>query len=280
MVKGVYKVNKKVLAIFFFLIAAGLFANYYILNYYIQPGDTLYLISKEFNVSPSVILDWNDIDPYHLKVGQSIKIPQPNGIIYEVKQGDTLYDISLRFFTTVDAIKKANNLLSNFIYVGQKLFIPIDYVGVAFNVYDKSFIWPVYGKISSTYGWRVHPIYHRKSFHTGIDIAAPEGTPIFSATNGVVTHAGEYGGYGLAVIVKYGNYEIVYGHMSKVSVYKGQTIKKGELLGRVGSTGISTGPHLHFEVRINGKHTNPVAFLPSYGRMYVLKDQGLYLGGE
>lgn len=271
---------KKIVLLFFLQIAVVFFGSYYVLNYYIQPGDTLYLLSKEFNVSPSIILDWNDVDPYNLKVGQVIKIPQPSGIIYEVQQGDTLYGISLHFFTTVDAIKEANNLKNDFIYVGQKIFVPIDYVGIAFNVYDSSFIWPVYGRISSTYGWRVHPIYNRRSFHTGVDIAAPKGTPIFSATSGIVKYAGEYGGYGLAVIVDYGKYEIVYGHMSKVCVYKGQSVKKGELLGRVGSTGVSTGPHLHFEVRINGRHTNPMAYLPSYGRMYVLKDEGIYLGGE
>ncbi|ANQ53306.1 peptidoglycan-binding protein [Thermosipho affectus] len=262
------------------LVSVFVFPSYFILSYYVQPGDTIYKLSQVFGVSPSVILDWNDIDPYNLKVGEVLKIPQPSGIIYEVQQGDSLYSIALRFFTTVDDIKVSNDLKSTYIYVGQKLFVPLDYVGKAFNVYDKDFIWPVFGKISSTYGWRMHPIYHRKSFHTGVDISAPMGTPIFSATNGVVKFAGEYGGYGLAVIVDYGSYDIVYGHMSKICVYKGQSLRRGELIGRVGSTGVSTGPHLHFEVRRNGRHTNPMAFLPSYGRMYVLKDEGLYLGGE
>ncbi|ABR30065.1 peptidoglycan-binding protein [Thermosipho melanesiensis] len=267
-------------SIFFLLFSALSFSSYFVLNYYVQPGDTVYELSKKFRVSPSIILDWNEVDPYGLKIGEVIKIPQPPGIMYEVQQGDSLYSIALRFFTTVDRIKDANELKSNYIYVGQKLFIPLDYVGMAFNIYDKSFMWPVFGKISSTYGWRIHPIYKKRSFHSGVDISAPMGTPIFSATDGVVKFAGEYGGYGLAVIVDYGKYDIVYGHMSKICVYKGQKISKGELIGRVGSTGISTGPHLHFEVRINGKHTNPMAYLPSYGRMYVLKDEGLYLGGE
>ncbi|MDK2885488.1 MAG: hypothetical protein PWP54_46 [Thermosipho sp. (in: thermotogales)] len=271
---------KKFIFIIILLVNIVIFGNYYIVNYYVQSGDTIYTLSKKFSVSPSIILDWNDIDPYSLKIGQVIKIPQPEGILYEVKQGDTLYDISLRFFTTIDAIKSANNLKNNYIYVGQKLFVPTSKIGLAFNVYDKDFIWPVFGRLTSTYGMREHPIYHKVSFHTGIDLAAPEGTPIFSATKGVVELAGPYGGYGLAVIVRYGKYEIVYGHLSKVCVYKGQTISEGELIGRVGSTGVSTGPHLHFEVRINGNHTNPIVFLPSYNRMYVLKSDNIYVGGE
>ncbi|QTA37305.1 M23 family metallopeptidase [Thermosipho ferrireducens] len=256
------------------------FGNYFVINYYVKPGDTLYLISQRFSVSPSIILDWNDVDPYKLKIGQLLKIPQPPGILYEVKQGDTLYDISKRFFTTVSYIKKVNNLKSDFIYVGQKLFVALDGIGLAFNVNGNMFMWPIYGVISSNYGWRVHPIYKRKSFHTGVDISAPEGTPIFSGTDGVVKLAGEYGGYGLAVVVSYGKYDIVYGHMSKVSVYKGQKVSKGELLGRVGSTGISTGPHVHFEVRIKGKHTNPFVYLPPSNRIYVLREGTVNLGGE
>lgn len=271
---------KKVFFILFIIMNVIYFGNFYVINYYIQPGDTLYTLSKKFSVSPSTILDWNDIDPFNLKVGKALKIPQPEGILYEVKQGDTLYDISLKFFTTIEVIKSANNMNNNYIYVGQKLFVPTNKIGLAFNVYDEDLIWPVFGRLTSTYGWREHPIYHKTSFHTGVDLAAPEGTPIFSATEGVVKLAGQYGGYGLAVIVSYGKYDIVYGHMSKICVYKGQTLSKGELIGRVGSTGVSTGPHLHFEVRINGNHTDPMVFLPSYNRMYVLKSDNIYIGGE
>ncbi|SHH31094.1 peptidoglycan DD-metalloendopeptidase family protein [Thermosipho atlanticus] len=271
---------KKYLFVIVVFVNCIVLGNFFIINYYLQPGDTIYTLSKKFSVSPSILIDWNNVDPYNLKIGQVIKIPQPEGIIYEVKQGDTLYDISLRFFTTIDAIKRANDLKNDYIFVGQKLFVPVKDIGLAFNVYDKNFIWPVFGRITSTYGWREHPIFHKRSFHTGVDIAAPEGTPIFSASDGVVEFAGEYGGYGLAVIVDYGKYKIIYGHMSRVSVYKGQTISKGELIGRVGSTGLSTGPHLHFEVRIGNKHTNPMVFLPSYNRMYVLKSDNVYLGGE
>ncbi|MBO8161289.1 MAG: M23 family metallopeptidase [Thermosipho sp. (in: Bacteria)] len=270
----------KIILLLVLLLGYIVFGNYYLINYYIQPGDTIYTLARKFSVSPTTIIDWNDVNPYNLKIGQLIQIPQPEGILYEVKQGDTLYDISLRFFTTVDAIKEANDLTTSYLYVGQKIFVPRKIIGLAFNVYDKDFIWPVFGSITSTYGWRQHPIYHKTTFHTGVDIAAPEGSPIFSATKGVVRLAGEYGGYGLAVIVDYGKYEIVYGHMSKVCVYKGQTVSKGELLGRVGSTGVSTGPHLHFEVRINGNHTNPMVYLPSYSRMYVLKSDNIYVGGE
>jgi len=254
------------------------FSSYFLIHYKVQKNDTLYSISLNFGISPSLLLDWNPgLDPHSLRVGQEIVIPQPPGYLYTVKKGDTLDTIAKRFFTTATFIKEANQLKSYTIYAGQKLFIPESIIGKAFND-EKFFIWPVYGVISSGFGWRIHPITGKYSFHSGVDIAAPEGTPIFAAESGVVEFAGENGGYGLMIKIKSASYEHIYGHLSQIDVYEGQYVKKGQIIGRVGNTGLSTGPHLHFEVRVNEKAVNPINYLPN--QIWVLKKELIGTGGE
>ncbi|MCD6551451.1 peptidoglycan DD-metalloendopeptidase family protein [Thermotoga sp.] len=253
-------------------------SSYFLVHYKVQKNDTLYSISLNFSVSPSLILDWNPgLTLTSLRVGQEIVIPQPPGYLYTVKKGDTLVIIAKRFFTVASLIRRANNLNSDVIYVGQKLFIPESIIGRAFNN-EKFFIWPVYGTISSGFGWRIHPITGKYSFHSGVDIAAPEGTPIFAAESGIVEFAGKNGGYGLMVKIKSSSYEHVYAHLSRIDVYEGQYVKRGQLIGRVGSTGLSTGPHLHFEIRVNQKAVNPMNYLPS--RIWVLRKELIGAGGE
>lgn len=123
--------------------------------------------------------------------------------------------------------------------------------------------WPLpgYYEISSPFGWRTHPLTGQKKLHTGTDIPAPTGTPIHAAGDGVVIYAGWYGAYGNAVIIDHGKgYSTLYGHQSKIAVSTGQQVKAGQVIGNVGSTGWSTGPHLHFEVRIAGNPTDPLQY--------------------
>lgn len=128
------------------------------------------------------------------------------------------------------------------------------------------FIMPVTGRISSPFGWRTHPIFKSRTFHSGIDIAAPHGTPIKAANAGKVIYSGWYGGYGRVVILDHGSCTgqpttTLYAHMSRQKVTVGTNVTRGQVIGLVGSTGYSTGPHLHFEVRINGKPNNPKNYL-------------------
>ena len=117
---------------------------------------------------------------------------------------------------------------------------------------------PVNGKITSGYGYRMHPILRRRRLHTGLDISGKMGAPVRSASAGEVLFASWRGGYGRCIILLHGNnYSTLYGHLSSISVRKGQKVKVGEVIGKVGSTGLSTGPHLHFEVRRNGVPINP-----------------------
>ncbi|ABZ83305.1 peptidase m23, putative [Heliomicrobium modesticaldum Ice1] len=116
--------------------------------------------------------------------------------------------------------------------------------------------------VSSPYGNRIHPVLKKARFHTGVDFPAPTGTPIHAAQTGVVAMAGYYGAYGNTVIIDHGGgTATLYGHMSVINVSDGQTVQKGDIIGQVGSTGWSTGPHLHFEVRVNGNHTNPMPYI-------------------
>ncbi|MBR4874513.1 MAG: peptidoglycan DD-metalloendopeptidase family protein [Clostridia bacterium] len=126
------------------------------------------------------------------------------------------------------------------------------------------FCWPApsYTRISSPYGYRIHPIFNTKKFHSGVDLAAPGGTNILAATDGTVKMAGWNGGYGNCVVVDHGGgVSTLYGHASKLLVSKGEKVTRGQVIAKVGTTGNSTGNHLHFEVLINGKTTDPMAYI-------------------
>jgi len=125
------------------------------------------------------------------------------------------------------------------------------------------FQWPVVGRVSSPYGYRIHPVYGTRKLHTGTDVAAPHGTPIAATSGGSVIFAGGRGGYGNTVIIDHGGgVTSLYAHMTTFRVSVGQAVERGAIIGQVGSTGTATGPHLHFEIRLSGNHTNPQAFLP------------------
>ena len=124
--------------------------------------------------------------------------------------------------------------------------------------------WPVpgYSRISSYYGYRIHPIFQTKKLHTGIDIPAPTGTSIKAASNGTVIYSGWLGGYGKAVMVDHGGGIVtLYAHNSSITVSVGQEVSRGSTIAKAGSTGYSTGPHLHFEVRRNGAYEDPITWL-------------------
>lgn len=122
--------------------------------------------------------------------------------------------------------------------------------------------WPVSGDITSPYGYRVHPIWGTTIYHSGIDIGVDEGTPVHAADSGVIVWSGWMGGYGYAVVIDHGNgLSTLYGHNSELAVDEGQSVSKGQVVAYAGSTGNSTGPHVHFEVRENGDPVDPMGYL-------------------
>ncbi|WP_281426016.1 M23/M56 family metallopeptidase [Crassaminicella profunda] len=132
------------------------------------------------------------------------------------------------------------------------------------NLQEKEMLWPLpdYKKITSTFGKKVHPKFNKVKMHTGIDIAAPQGKVIVAATDGTVIKAGDLGGYGNAIIIDHGNgLATMYGHCSELLVKEDTKVKKGDEIAKVGSTGFSTGPHLHFEVRKEGEPVDPLEYV-------------------
>ena len=166
-------------------------------------------------------------------------------------------------------------LIIALIFISKEFFFKTLYASLIYPVYvfvfeilittmgDK-FIMPIAAKFrwSSPYGARIDPIAGVKSFHTGTDMACPTGTPILASMSGKVIATGENRVYGLYVIIDHGNgYQTLYAHMSKIIATKGKWVSQGTRIGLVGSTGYSTGPHLHFTVYKNGKMINPMSVL-------------------
>ena len=124
---------------------------------------------------------------------------------------------------------------------------------------SKDMLWPTDGQVTSGFGWRHHPIFDTRRLHAGIDIPAPTGQSIYAAADGTVIKAGAYGGYGNAIVIDHGEgMTTVYAHQSRMGAAVGDEILAGDLIGYVGSTGFSTGPHLHFEIRLGGRPVDPL----------------------
>ena len=127
---------------------------------------------------------------------------------------------------------------------------------------DPDVIWPSRGAVTSPYGNRVHPITGGQRFHAGIDIDGDTGDPIWAAQSGTVIYSGWMSGYGETIMIDHNGYVTLYGHMSQRQISKGSAVSQGQQIGLMGSTGNSTGSHLHFEIRIDGSTVNPMAYLP------------------
>lgn len=126
-----------------------------------------------------------------------------------------------------------------------------------------SYMWPTNGVITSNFGWRTHPVFGNQRLHAGMDIGADYGENVLAADGGVVIGAGWISGYGKTVIIEHNStYSTLYAHASELLVSDGQVVRKGQLIARVGDTGYTTGPNLHFEVRVNGSPTDPRGYLP------------------
>jgi len=264
-----------------------------VISYTVQAGDTLFGIAQQFSLQPESIL-WANADlkdnPDLLSVDMEIAVPPVDGILHTVKKGDTLDSVALKYKVTPDVIVKApwNNLVAGQdAPVGMTLVVPggkremvvwqlpatnkpastvagaygWTNAGQCLNVTVKllgtgKFVWPTnsHWVSGNPYAW----------WHQGIDLAGNVGDAVYAADAGTVVWAGPNSwGYGNLVMLDHGNgWQTLYAHLSQVYVRCGQKILQGATIGAVGSTGRSTGPHLHFETRLNGDLPNPLSNLP------------------
>lgn len=245
----------------------------WVITYNVQPGDTVSGIAQRFGLESTSILWANDRiadHPDYLQVGQEVLIPPVDGALHMVAKGDTVESIARAYTVDPEVITSfpGNNLEGGQLTVGQRLMVPggqkpyqarrvYAYSGTPPSNASRgsgSFAWPMSGYITQQY-W---------SQHRAIDIGASKGTPIYASDSGFVSVV-QYGntGYGNMAMIDHRNgFVTLYAHMSIVIVESGQSVTKGQLIGYCGSTGNSTGPHLHFEVIENGVKRNPFIYLP------------------
>ncbi len=253
-----------------------------VVEYTVKTGDTVSSVAKSFGINSNTVLLANNLSAYSiLRAGQKLRILPQSGVLYKVKSGDTLSSIANKHGVTSDKISLANNLGERTLKIGEELFIPgatkiISPVtairstqnsresGAAAikNIVKPGNVTPVTGRWQwPTGGYRISQYFSWR--HTGLDIANKVGTPLYAAESGVVEKSGwNSSGYGNMILINVGSgKKIRYGHASKLYVVAGEEVVKGQVIGLMGSTGRSTGPHLHFEVIINGQHVNPLNYI-------------------
>ncbi len=233
--------------------------------YRVSAGDTVGAIAERFGVSQDSIISFNDIQNTRaLRPGQILKIPSMAGILYTAKAGDTVESVAAAFEIDANGIVEANRLLKSELPASKVVFLP-DARLPSFKLREINgdlFRWPVRGWITSRYGWRSDPFSGTRSFHNGLDIGAAMGTPIGAAMEGRVVETGYSSTLGNYVYVSHhSGWSSFYGHMSSIAVKAGQYVAMGQKIGAVGSTGYSTGPHLHFSVFKYGRPMNPSVVL-------------------
>jgi murein DD-endopeptidase MepM/ murein hydrolase activator NlpD len=233
--------------------------------YTVKSGDTISDLARNFGLNQDTLISYNEVKQSRLlQIGQVLKIPNQDGLLYTVKKGDTLAGVAEKYQTDTGTIQTVNELFSETITAGSRIFIPgarLDWMDLQ-EINGDLFTWPVYGYLTSLYGYRASPFTGARQFHSGIDIGAAKGTAIRAAMGGRVIAVGyddSYGNY--VVITHHGGYRTLYGHMNVARVKPGAYVAAGDRIGDVGSTGRSTGPHLHFTVYKNGVTVNPRSLL-------------------
>ncbi|MDH5716296.1 MAG: M23 family metallopeptidase [Spirochaetia bacterium] len=235
-------------------------------NHKVKEGESLWRIAQSYNIPVYTLISANPkISTKIIMPGDLVKVPNMRGICYKIKRGDSLSEISKKFKTNEEEIKKVNNIVGSLIHMGDEIFLPdAKPLPTVKTIQTNMFIWPLTkkGKITSDYGWRKHPIEGIRHFHTGIDIAAPLNSSIVASADGVVIFAGTNGSYGEVVILRHKKgYFSIYAHASKILVKKGDYVKRGKEIAKVGMTGQATGYHLHFEIKQKKKQLNPFTAL-------------------
>ena len=225
----------------------------------VKSGETLWDIAHRHNLNIDSLIGANNISNMNsIKPGQEFKILPVKGILYRVSPGESVGSIARKFDLEIETIMKDNNIkdASN-LKIDQKLILRGAKPEFSYqDRLDQKFMYPINTRITSYYG----PRWGR--MHEGLDFAAPMGSPIRAVSSGRVVYSGWATGYGYVVIVQHQRgLRTLYAHNSKLLVREGESVGKGEVVARSGNTGNSTGPHLHFEVQVNGRPENPLDYI-------------------
>ncbi len=234
-------------------------------TYTVQSGDMLSVLANRFNIDVSTLISFNDIaDVRHIAAGDKLLIPNEDGLLYTVHKGDSLTSIARANNLSYDDILLANGLKSPVVTPGQKVFLP----GVTLSAWDykqalgELFIYPARGVITSRFGWRHDPFNGDRTFHNGVDIANYAGTPVHASMAGRVADMGFNSAYGNYILLSHeGGYQTLYGHLRAFEVSQGEWVRQGQVIGLMGSTGYSTGPHVHFSIFKWNHAVNPLNYL-------------------
>ncbi len=232
----------------------------------IQKGDTLWSIARHYGVKTDTLMMINRLDESSvLAVGKDLQIPGTNARVHVVKSGETLWQIAGYYGVGVEELQRLNSgKAAEKLQIGERLNLPATAKAIVPSANVSRglprgggfFSWPIVGAITSAYGWR------QSGFHHGLDIAGKLGDPIRAAANGKVDFVGYQPIYGQMVILKHDdNKKTVYAHLDKACVKRGQEIERGKTIGSIGLSGRTTGPHLHFEVRVGDVAVNPSPLL-------------------
>lgn len=246
--------------------AADEYGNVTYQVYRVRQGDMIGIIAENFGISQDTIISVNDVhSTRNLQIGTYLKIPSKSGILYTVKKdGETLDKIAEKYEVAVESCSAVNNVASDSTFkAGDMIYVPGGKLSWAElqEINGDLFKKPIHARWyrSSSFGWRSSPFTGARSYHSGIDMACPTGTWIYAALDGKVISTGYSNVYGNYVqIAHHSGYKTLYGHMSSITAVKGQYVNSSTKIGKVGSTGMSTGPHLHFTVYKNNKAVNPV----------------------
>jgi murein DD-endopeptidase MepM/ murein hydrolase activator NlpD len=225
----------------------------------VRSGETLWDIAHQHGLNIDSLIGANNISNMNsIKPGQEFKILPVKGIIYRVSPGESVASIARKFNLKVETVMEDNNLEdSSKLKIDQKLVLRGAKPEFSYqDRLDQKFMYPINTRITSYYGPRWGRI------HEGLDFAAPMGSPIRAVSSGRVVYSGWATGYGYVVIIEHQRgLRTLYAHNSKLLVSVGESVGKGEVISRSGNTGNSTGPHLHFEVQVNGRPENPLNYI-------------------
>jgi murein DD-endopeptidase MepM/ murein hydrolase activator NlpD len=230
--------------------------------YTVRKGDSVSKIASAHALSMDAVIASNKVNnARNLREGDVLRIPNMDGIPYTIAANDSYEKIAEKFGVPLDAILDANDVQSGEMTAGEQIFIPGARLPaeVLKKALGEMFIYPVSGRISSPFGWRRDPFNGTRSFHKGIDIVADTGAPVKAAMAGRVALVGFSPVLGKYVVVSHNDgYQTMYAHLNAARTTRGAAVSQGDVIGEVGNTGYSTGPHLHFVIYKNGREVNPL----------------------